>query len=397
MSQPAQPQPSLTGETETALFTLRELLAYFLRLGTFGFGGPIALAGYMQRDLVEARGWVSRADYLEGLAFSQLSPGPLAAQLAMYIGWLRTGPIGATLVGVAFVLPSFLMAVVVAALYVHFGSLPWIQGMFYGIGAAVIAIIVRSVIKLVRTTVRNDLLLWAIFAVLAITTAWTQSEIVWLFILCGVIAMFIKAPPLVSRSHTVMFLASANPLLAGIHGMATAATIGALFLFFLKAGAFVFGSGLAIVPFLYGGVVVKFHWLTERQFLDAVAVAMITPGPIVITSGFIGYLVAGPLGASAAALAVFLPPYLLVIFVAPYYRRFAQNPQVRAFVQGVTAAAVGAIAGAAVILSRRALVDVPTVLIALVTLAVLLGLKKIPEPILIVAAGVAGIVLHRGI
>lgn len=158
--------------------TLRGLLLYFLRLGTFGFGGPIALAGYMQRDLVEARRWISRADYLEGLAFSQLSPGPLAAQLAMYIGWLRSGPSGATLVGIAFVLPSFLMAVVVAALYAHFGSLPWIQGMFYGIGAAVIAIIVRSAIKLVRATVRKDLLLWIIFAALAITTAWTQSEIV---------------------------------------------------------------------------------------------------------------------------------------------------------------------------------------------------------------------------
>src|SRR5689334_13789278 len=164
-------------DTETVPCTMRELLFYFLRLGTFGFGGPIALAGYMQRDLVEQRRWVSRADYLEGLAFSQLSPGPLAAQLAMYIGWLRAGFIGTTAVGIAFVLPSFVMAVVVAALYVHFGSLPWIQGMFYGIGAAVIAIIVRSAIKLVRTTVRKDWLLWMIFAVLAIMTAWTQSEI----------------------------------------------------------------------------------------------------------------------------------------------------------------------------------------------------------------------------
>jgi chromate transporter len=169
-----------------------------------------------------------------------------------------------------------------------------------------------------------------------------------------------------------------------------------VFFFFLKAGAFVFGSGLAIVPFLYGGVVGRLHWLTERQFLDAVAVAMITPGPIVITSGFIGYLVAGPLGACAAALAVFLAPYLLVIFVAPYYRRFAQNRQVKAFVQAVTAAAVGAIAGAAFILSRRALMDVPTVMIAVITFAVMLGFKSIPEPILIVAAGVAGMVLHRG-
>jgi len=394
MGQQKKPQPLTVGRAETVSFTLRDLLLYFLRLGTFGFGGPIALAGYMQRDLVEERHWVSKSDYLEGLAFSQLSPGPLAAQLAMYIGWLRAGFIGATLVGIAFILPSFLMAMVLAALYVHFGSLPWIQGMFYGIGAAVIAIIARSAIKLVRGTVGKDWLLWTIFAALAITTAWTQSEIVWLFILCGVIAMLVKAPPVAVRAQSMTLLAMVSPLLTGIHGVATVATVGILFVFFLKAGAFVFGSGLAIVPFLYGGVVVKFHWLTERQFVDAVAVAMITPGPVVITSAFIGFLVAGPVGAIVAAGAVFAPPYLIVLFGAPYYRRFAQNRQVRASVQGVTAAAVGAIAGAAFILARRSLVDIATVVIALVTLAVLMFTKKIPEPIAIVAAGVIGVLLH---
>ena len=376
-------------------FILRDLLVYFLRLGTLGFGGPIALAGHMQKDLVEERRWVSKQDYLEGLAFSQLSPGPLAAQLAMYLGWLRAGTIGATLVGIAFILPSFLMVLVLAALYVHFGSLPWIQGMFYGIGAAVIAIIVRSAIKLVRTTVGKDWLLWTIFAALAITTAWTKSEIIWLFILCGAVAMLVKAPPVVpSRATSAMFVGELGPLLTGIHGLASIATVGVLFLFFLKAGAFVFGSGLAIVPFLYGGVVAKFHWLTERQFVDAVAVAMITPGPVVITAAFIGYVVAGPVGALVAAWAVFAPPYFIVLFGAPYYRRFAQNRQVKAFVQGVTAAAVGAIAGAAYILARRSLVDLPTVLIGFVTLVILMFTKKIPEPIVILAAGAVGVLLH---
>ena len=376
-------------------FILRDLLVYFLRLGTLGFGGPIALAGHMQKDLVEERRWVSKQDYLEGLAFSQLSPGPLAAQLAMYLGWLRAGTIGATLVGIAFILPSFLMVLVLAALYVHFGSLPWIQGMFYGIGAAVIAIIVRSAIKLVRTTVGKDWLLWTIFAALAITTAWTKSEIIWLFILCGAVAMLVKAPPVVpSRATSAMFVGGLGPLLTGIHGLASIATVGVLFLFFLKAGAFVFGSGLAIVPFLYGGVVAKFHWLTERQFVDAVAVAMITPGPVVITAAFIGYVVAGPVGALVAAWAVFAPPYFIVLFGAPYYRRFAQNRQVKAFVQGVTAAAVGAIAGAAYILARRSLVDLPTVLIGFVTLVILMFTKKIPEPLVILAAGAVGVFLH---
>ena len=374
-------------------FGLRDLILYFLRLGTFGFGGPIALAGYMQKDLVDDRNWFSKQDYLEGLAFSQLSPGPLAAQLAMYLGWLRGRALGATVVGIAFILPSFFMVLALAALYVHFGSLQWIQGTFYGIGAAVIAIIVRSAIKLIRTTVGRDWLLWTILAALAITTAWTESEIVWLFVLCGLAAMVIKAPPALPMRSPLMSL-GLPPLLTGIHGVAALATMGTLWFFFLKAGAFVFGSGLAIVPFLYGGVVAKFHWLTERQFVDAVAVAMITPGPVVITAGFIGYLVAGAVGALAAASAVFAPPYLIVLFGAPYYRRFAQNRQVKAFVQGVTAAAVGAIAGAAYILARRSLVDIPTVSIAVATLALLMLTKKIPEPVVIVAAGGAGLLLH---
>jgi chromate transporter len=349
----------------------------------------------MQRDLVEERKWVSKEDYFEGLAFSQLCPGPLAAQLAKYIGWLHGGTLGATLTGVAFILPSFLMVLGLASLYVHFGQLAWIQGMFYGIGAAVSAIIVRTAWKLIQKTLAKDFLLWGLFGVLAVTTVWTQSEIIWLFVLSGFVALFAKATPKV-RAKPAEAAALVPGLVTGLLGPASAGTLASLFLYFLKAGAFVFGSGLAIVPFLYGGVVGKFHWLTEHQFLDAVAVAMITPGPIVITSGFIGFLVAGPLGACAAALAVFLPPYLLVIFVAPYYRRFAQNRPVKAFVQGVTAAAVGAIAGAAVILTRRAVMDVPTLLIALITFAVLVGFKKVPEPAVIVAAGIVGIVLYHG-
>jgi chromate transporter len=383
---------------------LRQFLLYFLCLGTLGFGGPIALAGYMQKDLVEERKWVSSEDYTEGLAFSQLSPGPLAAQLAMYLGWVRAGTLGATLTGAAFVVPSFLMVLALAAIYVHYGQLAWIQGAFYGIGAAVIAIIARSAYKLIRSTLKTDRLLWALFAAMAITTAWTESEIVWLFLLCGLVAMLIKARPRVRVSPGASVLPTIAPAIAGVgnlvggfgvQGAASTAAIGTLFLFFLKAGAFVFGSGLAIVPFLYGGVVGRFHWLTERQFVDAVAVAMITPGPVVITAGFIGYLVAGVAGAIVAAIAVFVPPYLIVIAGAPYYRRFAKNLPVKAFVQGVTAAAVGAIAGAAFILGRRSLIDLATVAIAVTTFG-LISFKKIPEPLLILAAGAAGLLLFKG-
>src|SRR5882762_6375619 len=365
---------------------LREFLLYFLHLGALGFGGPIALAGHMQKDLVEERKWVSSQDYVEGLAFSQLSPGPLAAQLAMYLGWVRAGTLGATLTGVAFVLPSFVMVLVLAALYVHYGRLPWIQGVFYGIGAAVIAIIARSAYKLIRSTLKKDWLLWALFTALAVTTAWKESEIVWLFLLCGLVSMFVKAPPRFERTHRAApAFVGFGKLFTGALGPATAATVGTLFLFFLKAGAFVFGSGLAIVPFLYGGVVGKFHWLTERQFLDAVAVAMITPGPVVITAGFIGYLVAGLGGATLAALGVFLPCYLFVVIPAAYFRRSVNDPRVKAFVDGVTAAATGAIAGAAFVLGRRSLVDVPTVAIGLATLLILTYVRKVPEPLVILA------------
>jgi chromate transporter len=373
--------------------TLTEFLWYFLRLGTFGFGGPIALAGYMQRDLVEERRWVSKQDYVEGLAFAQLCPGPLAAQLAMYLGWVRAGAIGATLVSIAFIGPSFLMVLALASVYVQFEGLSWMQGAFYGVGAAVIAILLRSVLKLVRLTVAKDRLLWMIFGAAAGVTALTESEVVWVFLLGGVVVLLVRAPPRLGiHKGPAVFSAW---FLTGLHGAAPAGALWTIFWYFVEAGAFVFGSGLAIVPFLHQGVVERFGWLNERQFLDAVAVAMITPGPVIITTGFIGYLVAGPAGAVVAALGVFLPPYLLVLVLAPHYRRFAQNRHVKAFVQGVTAAATGAIAGAAYILAKHAVVDVPTILIALTTLAVLLAVKKVPEPLVILAAGLAGMALTR--
>jgi chromate transporter len=379
---------------ETTPCTLGGLLGYFLRLGTFGFGGPIALAGYMQRDLVERRRWITRQDYLEGLALAQLAPGPLAAQLAMYLGWVRAGVLGATLVSLAFILPSFLMVLGLAALYLEFGGLSWIQGAFYGIGAAVIAIIVRSTYKLIRLSIGKDWLLWLIFLVSAAVTAWTESEIVWVFLGSGIVALFIKAPPRLGRAPSAL-AAAAWPawLMTGLHGPADGKTLWAITWYFTEAGAFVFGSGLAIVPFLYGGVVSEHQWLNERQFLDAVAVAMITPGPVVITVGFIGYLVAGPVGAVVACIGVFLPCYLFVIIPAPYFRRFAKNRQIKAFVDGVTAAATGAIAGAAFVLGRRAVLDVATALIAVVTLTVLFRLKKVPEPLVIVVAGAIGLLL----
>jgi chromate transporter len=366
------------------------LLLYFLRLGTFGFGGPIALSAAMRRDLVEARGWITDAEYREGLALAQLAPGPLAAQLAVYLGWVRFGVFGATAVAAAFVAPSFFMVLALAAAYVRLGGIPWMQGAFYGIGAVVIAIIARSAQKLVQRTLGRDRLMWCVFGVSAIVTAWTESEIVWLFFASG---LFIVISREVSTSKATALAVFPLWWTTGIHGPASGNVLSQIFWYFAEAGTFVFGSGLAIVPFLHGGVVNQLHWLNEQQFLDAVAVAMITPGPVVITVAFIGYLVGGPAGATLAALGVFLPCYLLVILLAPHFKRFAKNIRIKAFVDGVTSAAVGAIAGAAFVLGRRAIHDIPSALIGTVGFAVLWRFKSVPEPILIVLAGAAGVVI----
>lgn len=381
-----------------SLCTLRQLAFYFMKLGTLGFGGPIALAGYMQRDLVEERGWIAPEDYKQGLALAQLAPGPLAAQLAIYLGWVRGRVWGATLIAAAFIGPSFLMVLALSALYVRFGGLPWMRAVFYGVGAAVIAIIARSALKLVRMTLGRDRLLWLLFAISMLVTAWTETEIVWLFAASGIAPMLARGRRgKVLETSTLSVAAWPLPFAGSASASLSLGLLGTIFGYFAGAALFVFGSGLAIVPFLHGGVVLQYHWLTERQFLDAVAVSMITPGPVVITVAFIGYLVAGPLGAIAAAAGVFLPTYLVVVAVAPSFRRLVGNASVKAFVTGVTAAATGAIAGAVIVLGRRALLDLPTILIGLTTFGLLLVPRKIPEPLIIAAAGTAGLLLsiHR--
>jgi chromate transporter len=347
------------------------------------------------RDLSRVDDRQRAQEYKEGLALAQLAPGPLAAQLAIYLGWVQARRLGATLVALAFVGPSFLMVLILSLLYVRFGGLPWMQGLFYGIGAAVIAIIARSVLILLRMTLGRDQLLWVLFTTSAVVTAWTESEIIWVFLLCGLVPMVLRGRQPAPATPGLAFLPLG--LATGLGGPASVSVLWKILAYFVGAGLFVFGSGLAIVPFLYGGVVQQFHWLTERQFIDAVAVSMVTPGPVVITVAFIGYLVAGLAGATLAAIGVFLPVYLVVVLVAPHFHRVAKNRQVKAFVDGVTAAATGAIAGAAVILGRRSLLDLPTILIALVTLALLLAPRKIPEPVLIVAAGFVGLVLRGAV
>lgn len=385
---------------ERPTYTLRQLLLYFLRLGALGFGGPVALAGYMRRDLVDTRQWITEADYKEGLALAQLAPGTLAAQLAIYLGYVHYRIVGATLVGIAFVLPSFLMVVALGWAYVRFGGLTWMQSVFYGVGAAVIGIIAISAHKLTTKSVGKDKLLWAVYLLLAAVTVVTESEVAWLFVAAGVLVWFWRAPPRWLRQGRMNAVAAAPVAAAsGMLGTLDWPLLSQLGAFFAKAGAFVFGSGLAIVPFLYGGVVTEHHWLNEKQFVDAVAVAMITPGPVVITVGFIGYLVAGLPGACVAALGTFLPCYLFTILPAPYFKKYGKLPAILAFVDGVTAAAVGAITGAVIVLAKRSIVDVPTALLAVATVLLLVKFKKLPEPVIVAGAALLGLglypLLHR--
>jgi chromate transporter len=382
-------------------YSLLELTLYFLKLGALGFGGPVALAGCMHRDLVERRKWIGDEDYREGLALAQLMPGPLAEQLAMYLGYVRYGILGATLIGIAFVLPSFLMVIAIGWAYVRYGGLPWMQGIFYGVGAAVIGIIAISAYKLTARNIGRDRLLWTIYVVAAAFTVWTESESVLLFLGAGFLTWMVQAPPKrwLGRSAMPALVPvgdswSAICTFVAAYDWSVLVQLGA---FFAKAGAFVFGSGLAIVPFLYAGVVNEHRWLTERQFVDAVAVAMITPGPVVITVGFIGYLVAGMSGAIVAALATFLPCYLFTVLPAPYFKKYGKRPGLVAFVNGVTAAAIGAITGAVLVLASRSIVDVPTALIALTAVGVIWKLSKVPEPVIVAVAAVIGLLAVPGL
>jgi len=289
----------------------------------------------------------------------------------------------------------------VAALYAHFSGLPVVQAVFYGVAPGVMAIIAIAAYKLARLTNRTDLTLWTITAVIAVVTAVTGTEVALLFIAAGVLMIVLEAPPRWLRRPTraasftlPAFAPLAKAVTAGTLGvLATGGTLIALTLFFLKAGAFIFGSGLAIVPFLREGVVTSHHWLNNRQFLDAVAIGLITPGPVVITATFIGYLVGGLTGAVVATIAIFLPIYFGVVLPGRWFLRHKDNPQVKAFVRGATAAAAGAIAGATVVLTQGAVTDLTTAAIALATLAVLLR-YKVKEPYVVLACAALGIALH---
>jgi chromate transporter len=372
--------------------TLLRLALYFGKLGAWGFGGPIALCGYMHRDLVAGRRWYSEDQYRQGLAIAQTMPGPLAAQLAMWLGYLERGALGALVVTLPFVVPSFLLATALAVIYAEYQGLDLMAGLLFGIGPAVISIVAIAAWRLAGATNGRDPVLWTVAAVVATTTALSGAEIVWVFLAACLFGTVYYGGGLPRSRGAFSFL----PLLAvsGFSWSAPAPLL-ALAFFFVEASAFTFGSGLAIVPFLHDGLVTSRGWLSERQFTDAVAVGLITPGPVVIMATFAGYLIAGVVGAVIATVAVFLPVYVFVVVPGRFFRRYEHHPRLRGFVTGATAAAAGAIAGAATVIGRQTIDSTTAGVIALAALLLLVQPRlRIPEPLVIVAAGAVGVLLH---
>jgi chromate transporter len=380
-------------ETETSPGRIRELVPYFLRLGTLGFGGPVALVGQMERELVSERGWLTKEQMREAIAVCQSLPGPLAIQVGIYVSYLRAGFWGAWAGGWAFILPNFVIVAALGALYVHLGDLPAVTAIFYGVSPAVIAMILHSCYRLSKLGM-EDWVQWAIAAVCFLVTVILQAEVALLFIGAGALGVLyygdiLRRPPIAGTFVAVAPLAASTA--APLAPAASPTILGKLLLFFLKAGSLTFGSGLVIVPFLEQGLVREYGWLDQRQFLIAVAIGMISPGPVVITATFVGYLVAGFWGSLASTIGIFLPSFVLVLVAAPILARHRANPNVQGFVKGAYAAAIGTILGACILLGRIAIGDWLTALVGLVSLAILFR-WKVSNPLLIAATGVVGLI-----
>ena len=383
------------GQDPGARIPIRDLARYFLRLGALGFGGPVALCGQMERELVQEKRWVTREEMLEGIAVCQSLPGPLAIQVGVFISYLRGGFWGAWAGGWAFILPNFILVAALGALYMRLGGLPAVTAIFYGVSPAVIALILHSCYRLAKLGMK-DKLQWGIAAACLVVTVAVRAEVALLFLASGIMGAIVygsfRRKQL--RDAFGVSLMAATPLgpsAVTSTGPAAGSILARLLLFFLKAGSLTFGSGLVIVPFLQNGLVQQTGWLDERQFLIAVAIGMISPGPVVITATFVGYLVAGFWGSVVATIGIFLPSFLLVLIAAPVLVRHRGNPQVQGFVKGAYAAAIGTILGACILLGRIAIGDWFTVLIALISLGVLLR-SKVSNVALVAATASVGLI-----
>ncbi|MEA2337987.1 MAG: chromate transporter [Thermoanaerobaculia bacterium] len=363
--------------------TLLRFILYFLRLGALGFGGPVALTNAMRRDLVESRGWLTPDEFENGLALAAACPGPLAYQLGIYCGYIRFGIIGGLAVAVAFGLPPFIIVTTAAWLYVRFAADWHLRALFYGIAPAIVALIINACWNLGRRTLRTDRLAWTFAIVACAITVIVQKELAVMFIAAGLLGALLFAPAPKPRMNA-MLLFVPGPTMK-------------LFFFFFKTGLLVFGSGLVIVPFLKTQVVDQYHWLTNRQFLDSVAIGMISPGPVVITATFVGYLLNGFRGAVAATVGIFSAPILFTVIATPILLRYHKHPRLSGFIRGVGVTVVGVLVGTSYLVAQQAIGDWVTAMIAIVSLLIVTMAKKVPEPAIIVAAGVVGLLAYRAL
>jgi chromate transporter len=380
----------MTQAPEGSRDRIGEVVRYFLRLGLLGFGGPVALVGQMGRELADERKWLTKDEMREAVAICQSLPGPLAIQVGVYISYLRAGFWGAWAGGWAFILPNFVIVAALGALYVHLGELKPVTAIFYGVSPAVIALILHSCWRLAKLGM-EDWLQWAIATVCFVVTIVLRAEVALLFIGAGLVGILYYGNLFAFRRTTTLAIATPLAATAPLAPSASGSTLAKLLLFFLKAGALTFGSGLVIVPFLEQGLVREYGWLDQRQFLVAVAVGMISPGPVVITATFVGYLVAGFWGSLVSTIGIFLPSFLLVLIVAPILARHRANPNVQGFVKGAYGAAIGTILGACVLLGRIAIGDWLTALIGFASLAALFR-WKVSNPMLIAATAAVGLI-----
>jgi chromate transporter len=372
--------------------SLRQFAGYFLRLGTLGFGGPVALANAMRRDLVETRGWLNETEYDQGLAIAAACPGPLAYQLGVYCGYVRHGIAGGLAVAAAFALPPFFLVVAAAALYTRFEASWPLRALFYGVGPVVVALILKACWNLGRRTLGRDRIAWAFFLIACAVTVAVQRELTAIFLVAGVLGIGLFSGRSPARGRTASAVAAA-PMLLGTVPPAAGMT-GKLFLFFFRTGLLVFGSGLVIVPFLKTYVVDQYHWLSDRAFLDSVAIGMISPGPVVISATFVGYLLDGLRGALAATAGIFAPAVLFTVVATPILLRHAANPYLKGFIRGITVAVVGVLVGTTYLVGKTAIGDALTIAVAAASLVALFVWKRLPEPLVVLAGALIGLLAY---
>lgn len=392
-------------DAERTLPSLWALSAYFLRLGSLGFGGPVALANAMRRDLAETRGWLTESEYDDGLAIAAACPGPLAYQLGVYCGYIRHGIPGGLAVAVSFALPPFLLVVAAAWLYTRFANSWQIQALFYGVGPVVVSLIFKACWNLGRKTLRRDALAWVFFVAACGITVVVERELTLLFLVAGALGAFLFAPtvspalPAPALPEELSRVSEAAPPRGSLPAFAAvtssfSALTGKIFFFFFKTGLLVFGSGLVIVPFLKTYIVDQYHWLDNRQFLDSVAIGMISPGPVVITATFVGFLLNGLPGAIAATVGMFAPAVLLTVLATPLLLKYGRNRRLRGFIRGITVTVVGVLVGTTWLVAKSAVTDWVTLAIALLSLLTVSLWKKLPEPLLVALGAAIGLAAH---